>query len=611
MKQKLLAVLLSLTFLLPLPAFAVDQGDLMQKIDQLSKELDRLKQQMTEMQSKETVKEERITTVEKKAEAASGPSWLEIGGDFRFRADSLRGSVPVHDLYSYSQGMGTNLDATSLVGMGLQYPALLGFLQNPGISVPSQYTATLNQMLGAYAAGQMTLAQIYSNLKASGLVIPTNFSVFGASQGASTPKNDTILLNRVGLNLRAKATEDITVKVRLEMYKVWGNDAADPNQYFADRFIVMDGNLGHIPTDNALRVDQAFATWSNIAGVPLWFSVGRRPSTGGVPTNIRQNTEKIGTSGVPGLLVDYAFDGLTLGYAPDIDALPGAYAKFCYGKGNDTGFRTNASAMKDTNFVGLNVVPYDTDALHVELQWQRGMDIFAFPGGESAQDPFGLGNKNTNVGDITWWGAVFMGRVDDLGPGNLNWFATGALSRTSPNGNTYNAPFIWNDSNRNGVYDSGESVLYSGQYGLLYNDTNFGGQQTGRTGSAIYLGARYDIKSSGTKIGAEFNHGSKYWMAFTPAADDLWTSKLAARGNVYELYLIQQLNKKPIAKRGDAFVRLGFQHYDYQYTGSGFWLGAPQKISDLTSGTAGLVNTQMFQPIKSANDIYFTFDVVF
>jgi hypothetical protein len=609
MKQKLLAVLISFSFLLPFPAFAVDQSDLVQKIDQLSKELDRLKQQMTELQSKETVKEERISTVEKKAESAGGTSWFKIGGDYRFRADYLSGRTHDHDLYSYSQGMGTNLDATSLVGMGLQYPALLGFLS--ALKVPSAYTPTLNSMLGAYQSGTMTLAQIYSALKASGLVIPTNFSVYGLSQQASSPKNTAELFNRFGLNLHAQATEDIAVHARLLMYKVWGENEPDQNQYFADKFIAMDGNIGHIPSDNTLRVDQAFATWSNIFNAPVWFSVGRRPSTGGVPTNLRQNTEKIGTSGIPGLLVDYAFDGLTLGVAPDIDILPGAYAKFCYGKGNDTGFRTTANAMKDTNFVGINVVPYDTDALHIELQWQKGMDIFAFPGGESATDPFGLGNKNTNIGDIMWLGGVVMGKVEKLGPGDLNWFLTGAMSRTQPNGNTYNAPFIWNDANFNGVFDSGDSALYSGKYGLLYDDTNFGGQQRSRTGSAVYLGARYDITSSGTKIGAEFNHGSQYWMAFTPASDDVWTSKLGTRGNVYEAYLIQQLNKKPIARRGNAYVRLGFQHYDFDYTGSGFWLGAPKKISNLTTGTAGLINTQMFSPIKTANDVYFTFDVVF
>ena len=80
------------------------------------------------------------------------------------------------------------------------------------------------------------------------------------------------------------------------------------------------------------------------------------------------------------------------------------------------------------------------------------------------------------------------------------------------------------------------------------------------TGEAIYLGGRYDINSTGTKLGLEYNHGSKNWITFTPASDDMWTSKLAARGNVYEAYIIQGLNKKPIARRGNAFFRLGYQY---------------------------------------------------
>src|SRR5208337_70895 len=101
MRRKILGVLLSLSFLLPLPAFAVDQGDLMQKIDELSKELDRLKQQMSELQGKETVKEQKITTLEEKTadvekkteEQAAASSWFTIGGDYRARLDSLHGST--------------------------------------------------------------------------------------------------------------------------------------------------------------------------------------------------------------------------------------------------------------------------------------------------------------------------------------------------------------------------------------------------------------------------------------------------------------------------------------------------------------------------------------
>lgn len=500
--RKFLAVLLSLTLFIPLPAIAADQTELTQKIDALSKELDRLKQQMQEIQKKDDAKEQRITTVEKKAEAAAGPSWLEIGGDYRFRMDYLKGR-------------------------------------------------THNALVSDGAGG-------------------------ATPHFATTLKNDSLMTNRFGLNFKAEATEDIEVKARLLMYKIWGWEKSDPltgsNGFFADRETTFDANIGHVPQDNTLRVDYAYATWTDILGQPLWLSVGRRPSTGGIPTNLRQNTEKSGTAGVPGFMIDWAFDGGTIGFAPDIEALPGAYAKLCYGKGFDSGFRNNG--LKDVNMFGINIVPYDTEKLHLELQWNRAFSIFARP--ES------LAATNTNIGDVDQYGGIISSKLRDVGPGDVNLFLAGAVSKTHPNNNTF-----------------------GGTYGLLW-DTVSGKKDT--TGYLVYLGGRYDFKKTGTKIGAEYNHGTKNWLAFAPASDDMWTTKIGTRGDVYEIYAIQELNKKPIAKRGKAFFRLGYQYYKFDYTGSQNWVGAPYKISDLTTAS---MPPQFFAPLKNATDIYLTFDVLF
>ncbi|MCE5313201.1 MAG: DUF3373 domain-containing protein [Nitrospiraceae bacterium] len=501
--KRVLALLFLLWFLAPAFSFAADQSEIMQRIDAMTKELERLKQQMQEMQNKEAVKEERLSTVEKKAEESAKPSWLEIGGDYRARYDYLGGRV--HD-YTNASGVGV-----------------------------AGYDVT----------------------------------------------NGSLLTNRFGLNLKAKATEDVQVKARLLMYKVWGhsttNNAAGTSgetnpvvdMFFSDRSGVFDGSYGHVPTDNILRVDQVYATWSNILDQPLWFSVGRRPSTGGIPTNLRQNTQKIGTAGVPGLLVDYAFDGATIGFAPDIDALPGSYVKLCYGKGFDSGFRSPSNSIKDVNMVGLNVVPIDKDNFHLEFQWNRAMDIF---------DNFPDSGVTTNLGNADWFGTTVTGKI-----GNLNLFLSAATSKSHPNNNLYNS-----------------------QAGLLYD----AGSKQSRSGYAFYLGGRYDISSTGTKIGAEYNQGSKYWFTFAPAADDMWTSKLGTKGNVYEIYLIQELNQKPVSKIGKAFFRLGYQYYTFKYTGSNGWVGEPKKISDLTTADTGFMRQQM-APVKSASDIYLTFDVLF
>lgn len=537
--KKFLAVLLSLSLLFPLPAIAADQAGLLQKIEALSKELDSLKQQMQEMQKKETAKEERITVVEKKAEetASAWPSWLEISGDYRGRFDYLKGTVHDHFLL--------------------------------------------------FPAGRDTA---------------TNLPIFRADNPRSMVrgydvKNAALMTNRFGLNLGVKATEDIRVTARLLMYKAWGHQTPAPIQgaFFADRaFGAFDGTVGHVPTDSILRVDRAFATWSNIAGQPIWFSIGRRPSTKGAPGNLRQNLgyQKEGTAGVPSFLVDYAFDGLTIGAAPYIEALPGAYAKICFGKGFDSGFESLAgNTIKDVYMLGLNVVPYNTENLQVELQFNRAFNIF-----DNMPD---MGVR-TNLGDIDQYGLLVMKRFDNVGIGSLNLFAAGGLSRTHPNNNmfTFRADFS----------AFGGPAVNTGA-GLLYDDPAMGGTRESRTGNIIYLGARYDIERTGTKIGIEYNRGSKYWIAFAPAGDDIWTSKLGTRGDVFEGYIIQDLNLKPIAKEGRAFFRLGYQYYDFKYTGSNSWIGAPKKISDLTA--ADSTRAQMFQPIDKAHNIYLTFDVLF
>jgi hypothetical protein len=462
--------------------------DPQQQIDKLTKEVEALKQQT------------------KRTEEKSLSHWLTIGGDYRFRLDSLRGEVP-----DYWQYMG-----------------------------------------------------------------PTAMPVLTSGYD---PKNDTLMTNRFGLNLKAKATRNVTVTSRLLMYKTSGNltDRATNAGFFADRVSILDGSIGHVPSDNTLRVDQVFATWSNIADQPIWFSVGRRPSTGGSPTHVRQNKPSPGNGGVPGLLVDYAFDGMTVGVAPEISALPGAYAKFCYGRGFESGY-SSQNSLRDTDMIGVQVIPVDIDPIRIDFQWNRGFDIFDNPNNVGAQ-----------LGDIDWYGVGLLSTLKKLGPGDLTSFASAGMSITHPSGKhaLLAGP---------GSPDSGA--------GLLMNGTDV----TDRNGYAAYAGLRYDLPS-GTKIGGEYNHGTKYWMPFDPAADDMWTSKLGTRGNVYEAYLIQELKLAPISSFvSKVFFKVGYQYYDFDYTGSNNWVGAPVKISELT---ASPMNAQMFPPLKSAQDIYGTFEVQF
>ena len=614
------------------------------------------------------LKVDELTRKVEKLEDKTLSKWLTIGGDFRFRLDSLRGDVPAH---SDAIGTMTNL-VGAFTGPGGVAGSGIGGFTSPTVSqfimqgksgtlfTPAQFNTILNSyMPQAMAAslpsiitamgsgnftlqntaltsqqqailntlgakvlpavmamqistvpgmaalvppgtpGTTTVGQIFAGLPAAQQQLAQQMLMQGFLGAAGTnlakvqafkPKNDTLYTNRLGIDLHAKATKDVTVNVRLVAYKTFGSqdDSAVTNNgntpFFADRVGTFDGTLGHVPSSSLLEVDRAYATWSNIADQPIWFSVGRRPSTNGAPSNLRLNNERPGNGGTPALLVDYAFDGMTVGWAPDIDALPGAYAKVCYGRGFDSGLSTPSNSLNDTDMLGVALIPIDTDPLRVWTQWNRGFSIFDFP--VMKDTAFGNTSPSTSLGDIDWYGAGAMGTIKHVGPGSLNWFGDAGMSITHPNNNV--------------SANAGFEGLMTGQFFAQEAPSS-------KTGYAAYIGARYDLDATKTKIGFEYNHGSKNWITFAPAADDMWTSKLGTRGNVYEGYLIQELNLKPISSHlSKAFIRVGYQYYDFQYTGSNNWVGAPVKISSIQP-----TDLMLLTPLKSAQDIYATFEVKF
>ena len=597
-KRTLLAALIA-GMLVPMGAQAAE-ADLLKKIEILAQEIEALKSQVKAdreqaakaqvAQKAEVAVVDELKSQVKRLDDKTLGKWLTVGGDYQFRYDYLKGQTKTF----------TDVNAT----FGKAAQALQGdFFANPSTAAGS------SRYFGAPQAGGMSTAGALSALMAfqpamNGVATfdqaraflgnPMNGGLvqglggFAATIPSYEPQNSGMYSNKFGLDLNAKATQDVSVTAHLQMYKVWGaqNESALTNgasaPFFADRVGVFDGTLSRVPSTSYLNVDRVYATWSNIADQEMWFSVGRRPSTGGAPSNLKLNNPRPGNGGTPSLLVDYAFDGMTMGYAPEIDALPGAYAKICYGRGFESGFSSPTNSLSDTDMVGLAIIPIDTDPLRVWLQWNRGMNIFDAPTMNNTY--FGNTAARTNLGDIDWYGMGFMSTFKKVGPGNLHVFGDVGMSVTHPNNNV-SAQF--------------------GFQGLMTGGFFNPEAPTSKTGTAVALGLRYDLPSR-TMFGLEYNHGSKDWITFAPAAQDMWTSKVGARGDVYEAYLIQELDRMPISSYfSKAFFRMGIQRYDLKYTGSNNWVGAPVEIST--------VNGQMMTmtPLESATDIYATFEVKF
>jgi hypothetical protein len=177
----------------------------------------------------------------------------------------------------------------------------------------------------------------------------------------------------------------------------------------------------------------------------------------------------------------------------------------------------------------------------------------------------------TNLGDMDLYGLGLQHAVD-IGDYELDWFAHGAANVSHP--------------------VLGTASLYG--FGPLLGDDS-----KSLSGWAFFAGIRGDIPVTKGKLGLEYNHGSKNWFSYTPAADDV-NAKLATRGDVFEGYYIQ-----PLSKGLD--LRLGYQRYQYDYAFSG-WHISPAPIDNFK------LDSEPFMPYPypdKIDNIYAVLDLKF
>ena len=526
--------LIALAGLLVLPALASAGGSkspaaLEQKINDLARQLDELKAQLA--QQNEAITEyggkvdDMDSMLEEKSEAWDLAARFQFDGDFRARGDYY--------------------EASNLFAAGV--PLLM-----------------------------------------TGMDPATGMPTFGAAS-AGDQGNDTILTNRLRLNMRVKATENVDFKGRLAMYKAWGMQSTPTG--LADGYPIFDGNTTRTPNDSALYVDRAFVNWNNIGGMPIWMSVGRRPTTDGPPADLRMgNDDRMAT---PVAYMDYPFDGFTLGYGYDWgnDFMGSGRIRFCYGRGFEGGLQwendTQSFPVDDTDFAGFSWDVMKQGSRFLNIQTFGVYNLYNYPafasdfvrfGASMPQDQGGYGPQ-TDLGQMYHTTGVFTDKV-----GDFNYFAAGGWSHTDPNGNG----------------------MFNDYYGMAMRRTGY--NTDSEDGYSFYAGVRYDINNLGLKVGAEYNHGSQYWVAFTPGHDDLYMSKLATRGNAYEIYLIYDLpTGEALSKYAKTFIRLGWQYYDYDYAGGSNFNYKPYDLDDEKAALQALG----MNPVESANQVYLTFEAYF
>ena len=493
---------------------------------------------------------------------------VNFTGDYRFEVHSIWGNIPTH----YD---GMQLQSLMVKTLWLFTPTSQGGLGMPfNPQMLSQYTpAQYGHFIAQTVQQNYSQYQYFSNnitfsalKQAVGQFSPqmqqmlTNYliQVPGVVTSAYSYDTNSLFTNRLRLNLDSKISDDLSVSARLGMYKAWGDSTGVQVFDGQPTSMNIDGTTVGVPNSDQLRVERAFFTWNHVGGSNLYLSIGRRPSTDGPPLNYRDDSPRGGTPS--GALIDFQFDGITIGYHLNEKMT----WRVCYGVGYQAGFgnadilKSPADRLADTHLIGANLDLYSTDRTFVQATYAHAFNVTdGFNGlvvlpvnpltGDTVAAPVVMRyTPSTNLGGIDLAGITLSRRVRDF-----DFYASGNYSGTRPDGLT--SPFggLMSDPFENPV------------------DKN---------GGMVYAGARFNVpKDDGrTKIGFEFNHGSKYWFNFAQAEDDIIAPKTAARGDVYETYLTHRIYERFLA-------RLGYIRYNYDYSGSGWQVGAPKDLSSSNS----------------------------
>lgn len=469
---------------------------------------------------------------------------VKITGDFRFEAHSIRAEVPAHfDGMQLQNGIVKAMFATSVLG---RMPASVNEING----AVAGHSAAFQQFAGNLTFSQMK--QAVGSMPASmqqqlfGMLMP---GTFVRSYKAD---NGSLFTNRLRLNLHAKIAENVTFSGRLSMYKVFGDSTGVQVFNGQPTSLNIDGTTARVPNSDQVRVERAFVNWNRIGGTGFFLSAGRRPSTDGPPMHYRQDELRGGTPS--GALIDFQFDGVTAGYNI------GEYTvlRLCWGQGYESGWGNGSlikmpqDRLKDTHFLGANLDLYNSETSLVQFTYAHAYNVTdGFNGlvvmpndpltGSLVPAPVVMRyTPSANLGAIDLYGLTLSHRL-----GAVDLYGSANFSAIRPNGVT--TPF---------------GGLMSDPFDVPRD----------RKGHMLLTGVRFNFPNDErTKLGFEYNHGSQYWFNFANAADDIIAPKTNTRGNVFETYLTHRITDRFIFKAD-------FIKYGYDYSGSGWHVGAPKKL---------------------------------
>ncbi len=547
------------------------QGPAPANSESLQQETRAIKQQLQQMQEQMKLLQEKLEQTEQKLEKAKKEQdWNS------------------EDIENLNERVATTEKHTSAdkVEFGIELEPRLWSIQMDNVyAAPSALTGlfftpynSANPFAGGlYGATLPEIQQMFQGMQAAGMVPPAE---------EIEVDNDAVRTLKFRLRMDAEVNKNLRFAGRLAAYKVWGDSVGINYNSAGMQDVTMDGTTASNPHGDVVHLERGYFVYNNeFKGVPWYISLGRRPSTEGMPLQYKKNYPYPG--GSPSAhIINWQFDGGSLHFGlEELTGIPGFDLKFCYGSGFESQYGTTGAfldepTMDDVDLYGVIGTLYENYLPSADLDLSFGYNyayapnisdgftgLTVMPFIVSTQDtnqdgvPEYYFDQNTglytsrvepteNIGD---WQALSVGLTGNFW-GTLDVYLSGAWSHTKAE-----------KVSKNPLYEMQGLSLLSSNGDLESHD-----------GYSFFGGIRYALKEYGAKFGLEYNYGSKYWFNFTGAEDNLIGSKLATRGHVLEPYYIQSIS-------GDNFFfRLGAQFYKFNYSGSGNPLGEPVDIDDIT-----------------------------
>lgn len=429
-------------------------------------------------------------------------------------------------------------------------------------------------------------------------------------------KNNGIWTNKLILGMSAQPVDNLIFRGSLGAYKTFGNNTS----FSINPYQAMDWYGTQSPSDSTIRLREAYFLYMGQMGdIPYTASLGRRPSTDGFLAHLREDNPY--PQSPTGHNINMEFDGASFKLdMEEVTSISGLYFKLCLGRGNSN---VEAKYPTFTRFMGtlgmadmMNLgLPYSTsnfDSPNMDLagiiaqlyddgQYKVLFNFFkawnvmganftrvndggtdAIAAGSAVMQNGGTRDQAmqafrgammddvyavnmTDVGDMT--GGALSFRVDGIGDGwsdfldDTTAFASFAWSKTDPKGK--------HSTTMSQMQADGNDFMTGQPTGTTSAaTTEMLGSSKSETGTSYYVGLNMPGFFESDRIGLEYNHGSKYWRSFTYGEDTLAGSKLATRGDAYEIYY----NLPLVSKNLTAQIRYTYMNYDY--SGSHMFFGS-------------------------------------